>query len=147
MSLQAFYDLAFQTGAFQAEAETEAWAFQQCVFQADAFQADICDPVEIPVTGGGRLWQRLSVQAYLERVELRKKLEEEIAEPIKEAIEARSKILVESTEADEKAIRAAAEAARIEYQALYMRLLAYQREEARAEEEAIVMTMIAALSE
>lgn len=99
---------------------------------------------EVQNTAG---WLRLSHKAYAERVALRKQLEEEIAEPIKEAIEARSKILVESTEADEKAIRAAAEAARIEYQALYMRLLAYQREEARAEEEAIVMTMIAALSE
>jgi len=54
MSLQAFYELAFLTGAFQAEAETENWAFQQCVFQYDAFQAEFCDhPVPEPSGGGG----------------------------------------------------------------------------------------------
>lgn len=67
--------------------------------------------------------------------------------PLKSAITAQSRTRPESIEADERAIRAAAEAARIEYQALYMRLLAYQREEALMEEEAIVMTMFAALSE
>ncbi len=52
MTLQAFYELAFLTGAFQAEAETEEWAFQQCVFQSDAFQADACDPVEVSTFKG-----------------------------------------------------------------------------------------------
>ena len=97
------------------------------------------------VTSGG--WQRLSVQAYAERVALRKQLEEEIAEPIREAIAAQSTTRFVSQEAEERAIKAAADAARIEYQALYMRLLAYQRQELLMEEEAIVMTMIAALSE
>ena len=50
MDLNAFLQLAFQSGAFQEEAATEGWAFQQCAFQDDAFQADACNPV--PVFGG-----------------------------------------------------------------------------------------------
>lgn len=97
-----------------------------------------------PSSGG---WERLSVKAHLERLERRRQLEQEIAEPILEAIQQQSKTRFESFEEEERAIRKAAEAARIEYQALYMRLLASLREEAQAEEEAVVMMMFAALSE
>jgi hypothetical protein len=99
------------------------------------------------VTGGvGPLWNSTRGLTPELRAKIRKQLEEEIAEPIREAIAAQSKTRFESMEAEERAIRAATEAAQIEYQALYLRLLAYQREEMLMEEEAIVMTMFAALS-
>jgi predicted nucleic acid-binding protein len=128
------------TGSAASVTAALAWVEDDDVF---AIAATVGAVVE--VTGGG--WQRLSVQAYAERVALRKQLEEEIAEPIREAIAAQSTTRFESQEAEERAIKAAADAARIEYQALYLRLLAYQRQELLMEEEAIVMTMIAALSE
>lgn len=81
--------------------------------------------------------------------ELRKKLRalfEGTPEPVREAIEAQSTAPFESFEAEERKLREATEAAQIEYRALYMRLLAYQREEMLMEEEAIVMTMFAVLS-
>ena len=100
-----------------------------------------------PQRGGvGPAWDNTRGLTPELRAKIRKQLEEEIAEPIREAIAAQSKTRFESMEAEERAIRAATEAAQIEYQALYLRLLAYQREEVLMEEEAIVMTMFAALS-
>lgn len=81
--------------------------------------------------------------------ELREKLRELFQgtpEPVREAIEAQSISPFESFEAEERRLREATEAAQLEYQALYLRLLAYQREEMLMEEEAIVMTMFAVLS-
>lgn len=96
--------------------------------------------------GVGPAWDNTRGLTPELRAKIRKQLEEEIAEPVREAIAAQSKTRFESMEAEERAIRAATEAAQIEYQALYLRLLAYQREEMLMEEEAIVMTMFAALS-
>lgn len=81
--------------------------------------------------------------------ELREKLRvlfQGTPKPVREAIEAQSISPLESFEAEERKLRKATEAAQMEYQALYMRLLAYQREEMLMEEEAIVMTMFALLS-
>ena len=96
--------------------------------------------------GVGPMWDNTRGLTPEVRAKIRKQLEEEIAEPIREAIAKQSKTRFESMEAEERAIRAATEAAQLEYQALYLRLLAYQREEMLMEEEAIVMTVIAALS-
>lgn len=63
------------------------------------------------------------------------------SEPVKEVITAQARTKFESMEAEEKALQAAILAAKLEYDALYMRLLSYQREQ--MEEEAVVMTMMA----
>lgn len=76
------------------------------------------------------------------RAKIRRQLEAE-AEPVREVIKAQAKINFESMEAEELALQAAIRAARLEYDALYMRLLAYQRDQ--MEEEAVVMAMMALL--
>lgn len=112
--------------------------------------ADLVGVQEVVFAGGGAIfppgWYGKNRKRRQEVAEL-EELFESAPLPVKSAIAAQSRMRLESMEADERAIRAAAEAARIEWDAFYMRLLAYQREEALIEEEAIVMTMFAVLSE
>ena len=80
------------------------------------------------------------------RAKLRRMFEE-AAQPVQEAIRAQAaQAQADTEEAEERALQAAILAARMEYHELYLRLLAYQREEVRQEEEAVAMTMILALS-
>lgn len=80
------------------------------------------------------------------RAKLRQMWEDAEA-PVREAIAAQAAATRQaSEEAEERALQAAIQAARMEYHELYLRLLAYQREELRLEEEAVCMTMILALS-
>lgn len=65
--MSAFYDLAFMLGAFQAEADSgdmQGFAFQECVFQYDAFQADVCElvvPGDAERRRGGGYWRKMYV--------------------------------------------------------------------------------------
>ena len=76
------------------------------------------------------------------REQIRKQLEAE-SEPVREVITAQAKINFASMEAEEKALQSAILAAQLEYDALYLRLVAYKRDQ--MEEEAIVLTMMSLL--
>jgi len=76
------------------------------------------------------------------RDQIRKQLESE-AQPVREVITAQARTMFESMEAEERALQAAIRAAKLEYEELYMRLVAYQRDQ--MEEEAVVMTIMALL--
>jgi len=111
--------------------------------------ADLVGVQEVVFAGGGAIFPPGWYGKNRQRREVAEleQLFESAPPVVQSAIKTQSRTRLESMEADERAIRAAAEAARIEWDAFYMRLLAYQREEALIEEEAIVMTMFAVLSE
>lgn len=90
MTLEAFLFEAFQSGAFQSEAETEIWAFQKCVFQADAFQAEQCDapPPVVASLGGWGPFEKAPRRKKKEEVEFEQEVEEALSKPVVSRIRA-----------------------------------------------------------
>lgn len=114
-----------------------------------AYQGSSAEDVA-PKLGGVWLgWQRYAGMPKESRAKIKLKREEyeTVAAPVLEVIARQREKAFESMEAEETALRGELEAARLEYRELYQRILAFEREAVRLEEEGVIVMMMAAMTQ
>lgn len=94
----AFYELAFQSGAFQEEVAAGDFAFQQCAFQSDAFQADVCQVEETDVFPGSG-YPVTGIYWGVRKVKKGKRLDDILKKAMEQIVEGEMELEPETTAA------------------------------------------------